>query len=100
MQAHVFERFYRVDKTRSRETGGTGLGLAIVRSIVLMHRGTIRLHSETESEGGASHGSVFTIRIPLKYSDTVTKGSAAKDSRESGHTAAESDPKGEERSSI
>ncbi len=100
MQAHVFERFYRVDKTRSRETGGTGLGLAIVRSIVLMHRGTIRLHSETEAEGGASHGSVFTIRIPLKYSDTVTKGSAAKDSRESGHTAAESDPKGEERSSI
>jgi signal transduction histidine kinase len=82
MQAHVFERFYRVDKTRSRETGGTGLGLAIVRSIVLMHHGTIRLHSETEAEGGASHGSVFTIRIPLKYSDAALKSSAAKDSRE------------------
>ncbi|MCH3986770.1 MAG: ATP-binding protein [Lachnospiraceae bacterium] len=89
MQAHVFERFYRVDKTRSRETGGTGLGLAIVRSIVLMHHGTIRLHSETEAEGGASHGSVFTVRIPLKYSDAALKSSAAKESRESGVTEKE-----------
>lgn len=80
MQAHVFERFYRVDKTRSRETGGTGLGLAIVRSIVLMHHGTIRLYSETEQEGGALHGSVFTVRIPLKFSDAVLEGNAERKS--------------------
>ncbi len=60
-QSHVFERFYRVDKARSRETGGTGLGLAITRKVVLMHHGAIRVASR---EG---EGSVFTVRIPLKY---------------------------------
>ncbi len=58
---HIYERFYRVDKSRSREIGGTGLGLAITRSAILMHRGTIK----AESIEGA--GTTFTIRIPLKY---------------------------------
>lgn len=58
---HIFERFYRVDKSHSREIGGTGLGLAIARSAVLMHRGQIKVFS-TEGEG-----TTFDVRIPLKY---------------------------------
>ena len=58
---HVFERFYRVDKSHSREIGGTGLGLAITRSAVVMHRGAIRVYSQV----GA--GTTFTVRIPLIY---------------------------------
>ncbi len=58
---HIYERFYRVDKSHSREIGGTGLGLAITRSAILMHRGTIKVES-IEGEG-----TTFTIRIPLKY---------------------------------
>ena len=60
-QDMVFERFYRVDKARSRETGGTGLGLAITKNIILRHKGIIKV---TSKEG---EGSTFSIRIPLKY---------------------------------
>ena len=60
-QEHIFERFYRVDKSHSREIGGTGLGLAITRSAVLMHHGAIKVYSR---EG---EGTTFTVRIPLKY---------------------------------
>ena len=60
-QEFIYERFYRVDKSHSREIGGTGLGLAITRSAVLMHRGSIKVHS-VEGEG-----TTFTVRIPLLY---------------------------------
>ena len=60
-QDRIFERFYRVDKARSRVTGGSGLGLAITRRVILMHKGAIKL---TSRDG---EGSVFTLRIPLNY---------------------------------
>jgi two-component system sensor histidine kinase SenX3 len=54
----IFERFYRVDRARSRETGGTGLGLAIVRHVASNHRGEVRV------ESGEGVGSTFTLRLP------------------------------------
>lgn len=60
-QEHIYERFYRVDKSHSRAIGGTGLGLAITRSAILMHRGSIKVFSK---EG---EGTTFTVRIPLNY---------------------------------
>lgn len=57
----IFERFYRVDKSHSREIGGTGLGLAITRSSIAMHHGVIKVFSR---EG---EGTTFSVRIPLSY---------------------------------
>lgn len=57
----IFERFYRVDKSHSREIGGTGLGLAIARGSILMQHGTINVNSREEE------GTTFTVRMPLSY---------------------------------
>lgn len=58
-QAHIFDRFYRVNSDRSRQTGGAGLGLAIAKAIAEAHRGSLNVHSEL------GKGSTFTVRLPL-----------------------------------
>lgn len=60
-QKHIFERFYRVDKSHSREIGGTGLGLAITRNAILMHRGSIKVDS------APNEGTTFIVKIPINY---------------------------------
>lgn len=62
-QTKIFNRFYRVDKTRDRETGGTGLGLSITHSTVILHKGSIKVSSK---EG---EGSTFIVRIPIKFAE-------------------------------
>ena len=59
-QERVFERFYRVDKSHSREIGGTGLGLAITRRIIQAHHGTITLRSARYA------GTVFILTLPIE----------------------------------
>lgn len=59
-QAHIFDRFYRVNSDRSRQTGGSGLGLAIAKAIAEAHGGNLQVQSEV------SRGSTFTVRLPLK----------------------------------
>lgn len=63
---HIYERFYRVDKSHSKEIGGNGLGLAITRSTIKMHHGTV----EVESEEGV--GTSFSVKIPLTYIERVS----------------------------
>ena len=60
-QGRIFDRFYRVDKARSRETGGTGLGLSITKSVITLHRGAIRVYSKP------GEGTTFVVRVPLVY---------------------------------
>ena len=74
---HVYERFYRADKSHSRQIGGTGLGLAITKGAIMMHHGTITVTSEL------GKGSTFTVKIPLKH--VVPKNHAENASQEEKH---------------
>lgn len=85
-QERVFERFFRVDKARSRQTGGTGLGLAIVKHVAANHNGSIELWSKPGT------GSTFTLQIPahvesdddIDSDDAGTAGSTRIGRREQG----------------
>jgi signal transduction histidine kinase len=64
---HIFDRFYRVDKARSRSTGGSGLGLSIVRDLIQKHQGKITV------ESAVGFGSVFTLYFPIFPSEDFLK---------------------------
>ena len=70
--SHVFDRFYRVDKNRTRDTGGVGLGLAIAQALVEAHDGKIDV-----SSAGVGQGSTFTIRLPLAQAKHLQEIAAA-----------------------
>ena len=55
----LFQKFYRVEQSRSQNTGGTGLGLSISKNIITLHRGTINVYSEP------GKGTTFTVRVPM-----------------------------------
>jgi two-component system sensor histidine kinase SenX3 len=67
-QQRIFERFYRADPSRSRDTGGTGLGLSIVKHVAKIHRGEIKLFSQV------GVGSTFTLRVPLATASDPSTG--------------------------
>ena len=70
----IYERFYRVDKSRSREIGGTGLGLSITKSAILLHKGQIDVESKENV------GTKFTVTIPIKHSpDQMPSRASAQD---------------------
>ena len=71
----IFERFYRVDRARSRDTGGTGLGLAIVRHVAQVHGGEITVQSR---EG---EGSTFTLTLPVANGAPRFRQSSSPESR-------------------
>jgi heavy metal sensor kinase len=60
-RSHLFERFYRVEAARARQTGGTGLGLAIAHEVVRLHGGTLTVQSEI------NQGTTFTMQLPIKF---------------------------------
>jgi two-component system phosphate regulon sensor histidine kinase PhoR len=66
-QDRIFERFYTVDKSRSRKVGGTGLGLSIVKHIILMHKGEITF------ESAKNEGTTFRIKIPIEQPESVSE---------------------------
>jgi two-component system sensor histidine kinase BaeS len=68
---HIFERFYRADKMRSRALGGTGLGLAIVRSICIAHNGDVRAQSSVNK------GSRFSVRLRLDQAGGTSETTAS-----------------------